>query len=98
METSGKILNSPGTFFFMPNGSSVRVLESSRDFRNWLNIPEYMVLVYIWHMISKVFPDFSGAFLKSIYKSSFHKGIFGVISPFNCQNLMCWNSDLLYQD
>ena len=29
---------------------------------------------------------------------NFHKGIFGVISPFKSQNLLCWNSNVLYQD
>ena len=61
-------------------------------------ISEYMVLVYIAHIISYLFPYYSGAFLMSIYKGNFHKGIGGVISPYKSHNFLCWNSYLIYLD
>ena len=49
-------------------------------------------------MISKFFTGYSGAFLKSIYiRVNFHKGIFGVISPFKSfKNVSAGIINLLY--
>ena len=52
-------------------------------------------------MISKFFPDYPGDFLRNIYiyiRVNFHEGIFGVISPFKSQNLLCGYFNLSYLD
>ena len=74
MEVSGKIQNSPELSFSCQIMALSQFWNRQEEFRNLWNIPDYMVLVYIWHVISWLFPDFSEAFLKSIYKGKFSKG------------------------
>ena len=66
----GKILNSLELSFSCQTEALGRFWNRPEEFRNLWNIQEYMVLVYIWHMIAE-FPNCSGAFLKNIYKSKF---------------------------
>ena len=71
MEASGKIQNSLELSFSCQIEALSRFWNHPEELRNLCNIPEYMVLVYFWYMILWLFPDCSGAFLKSIYKSKF---------------------------
>ena len=65
MEVSGKIRNSLELSFSYQTQALRGFWKRPEELRNLWNIPEKNILSYIWHMISKLFPDYSGA---CIYK------------------------------
>ena len=85
MEGSGTLEKSQEfseTFFFMPKEALSGFWNHPEELRKLWNIPEYMVLVYfsIWyHSYFLIILELSKRVYMRVY---FHKGIFGVISPF----------------